>query len=72
MLKAKDTNTNIYIALLAYGNTPLECGYSPNQLLIDRRTKSIVTVTNKALVPILVNNSKVRSRMKTIKRQTNG
>ncbi|XP_060600965.1 uncharacterized protein K02A2.6-like [Ruditapes philippinarum] len=67
MQKAKDTNTNIYIALLEYRNTPLECGYSPSQLLIGRRTKSVVPVTNKALVPILVNNSKVRSLMKQSK-----
>ncbi|XP_060576202.1 uncharacterized protein K02A2.6-like, partial [Ruditapes philippinarum] len=49
MQKAKDTNTNINIALLEYRNTPLECGYSPSQLLIGRRTKSVVPVTNKAL-----------------------
>ena len=63
MQKAKDTNTNIYISLLEYRNTPLECGYTPSQLLIGRRTKSIVPITNKALLPTLVNAKKVRNSM---------
>jgi hypothetical protein len=50
MQKAKDTNTNIYIALLEYLNNKI---HRP--------------VTNKELVPILVNNSKVHSLIKKSK-----
>lgn len=55
MRKAKDSDQSPYIAFLEYRNTPLDCGYSPAQLLFSRRTKSVLPITNKALQPKLIN-----------------
>lgn len=66
MKKAKDSGTNIYIALLEYRNTPLDCGYSPAQLLHSRRTKSVLPVTNKALCPQTVNSQRVKENSKQV------
>ncbi|XP_053403234.1 uncharacterized protein K02A2.6-like [Mercenaria mercenaria] len=49
--KAKESNRDPYLAILEYRNTPLECGFSPNQLLMGRRTKSILPITNAQLQP---------------------
>jgi len=38
--KAKDANTDPYMALMEFRNTPLPCGYSPAQLLMSRRIRS--------------------------------
>ena len=57
------------LAFLEYQNTPLKCGYSPSQLLLGRRKKSSVPITNKALKPILVNDQKVRKRMQESKQR---
>ena len=62
MRKAKDIGQGPYISFLEYRNTPLDCGYSPAQLLYNRRTKSILPISNKALTPELVNNNKLRSQ----------
>ena len=61
--KAKDSNTSPYLAFLEYRNTPLDCGYSPSQLLMSRRTKSILPITRKALKPQLVNDKNVQRKM---------
>lgn len=60
MKKAMDSGENIHLALLEYRNTPLDCGYSPAQLLLNRRTKSILPITNKALRPQTVDTEKVK------------
>ena len=60
MRKGKDTGQTPFISFLEYRNTPLDCGYSPAQLLYNRRTKSILPILNKALTPELVNNNKLR------------
>lgn len=66
MKKAKDCGQNIHIALLEYRNAPLDCGYSPAQLMFSRRTKSVLPITNKALLPQTVNVNKVRQRSKHV------
>jgi hypothetical protein len=60
MKKARDSNQNIYVVLLEYRNTPLNSGYSPAQLLLNRRTKSVLPITNKALCPQVINARKVK------------
>ena len=45
--KAKDANRDPYLPLLEYRNTPLECGYSPAQLLMGRRLRSVVPTTDR-------------------------
>lgn len=67
MKKAKDTGQSPYLAFLEYRNTPLECGYTPAQLLFSRRTKSVVPISNKALQPKLVNQKVVKEKMQTSK-----
>jgi len=69
--KAKDSNTSPYLAFLEYRNTPLECGYFPSQLLISRRTKSILPITRKALKPQLVNDKNIQRKMKVSKQNQN-
>ena len=45
-IKAGQSGKDPYIAILEYRNCPLECGYSPNQLLYSRKTKSILPITD--------------------------
>ena len=49
--KAKDSKQDPYLLFLEYRNTPLECGFSPAQLLMSRRTRSVVPITDKLLQP---------------------
>jgi hypothetical protein len=51
LTKAKESGHNPYIALLEYRNTPIDCGFTPAQLLMGRRTKSILPITSKLLHP---------------------
>ena len=61
--KAKDANCDPYLPLLEYRNTPLPCGYSPAQLLMGRRLRSVLPSTNQQLTPAQVNIEKVRENM---------
>ncbi|XP_060567912.1 uncharacterized protein K02A2.6-like [Ruditapes philippinarum] len=49
LTKAKESRQDPYVCILEYRNTPLECGYTPNQLLMGRRTKSVVPISEKRL-----------------------
>lgn len=53
--KAKQSGKDPCIAILEYRNCPLECGYSPYQLLYSRRTKSILPITDAQLKPRAAN-----------------
>lgn len=35
-------NSDIHLALLSYRNTPMECGYSPNELLFNRKCRETI------------------------------
>ena len=61
--KSKDDNRDPYLPLLEYRNTPLKCGYSPAQLLMDRRLRSILPSTNKQLMPETVDPNKAHKKM---------
>jgi len=61
--KAKDANTDPYMALLEFRNTPLPCGYSPAQLLMSRRLKSTLPTTNKQLAPEVIDRKTARESM---------
>ena len=61
--KAKDANRDPYLPLLKYRNTPLECGYSPAQLLMGRRLRSVVPTTNRQLSPETVDVKKAQENM---------
>jgi len=60
MKKARDTKQSPYALLLEYRNTPLDCGYSPSQLLLGRRTKAFVPISPKALQPTKIDQRKLK------------
>lgn len=68
--KAKDDDRDPYLPLLEYRNTPLKCGYSPAQLLMCRRLRSILPSTNKQLAPKTVDLNKARAKMKQLQVKT--
>lgn len=66
--KAKDSGHEPYLALLEYKNTPLsDCNRSPVQLLMSKRTRSIMPTTVTQLLPKVVNPDFVRSSIQTSK-----
>ena len=66
MKKAKASGQNPHLAFLEYRNTPLECGFTPAQLLFGRRTKSVVPISTKALNQ-KVSHRKVATKMNELK-----
>jgi hypothetical protein len=67
--KAKESQKDPYLAILEYRNTPLEVGFSPNQLFMGRRTKSILPVTNAQLKPQCIDPKTINKKMKDIKQK---
>ena len=51
-----------YLALLAYRNTPLEVGYSPSQLLMNRALRTTVPTMRSQRQPKVPNLGEVRDR----------
>ena len=49
--KAVSAGADLYLALLSYRNTPMECGFSPSQLLMGRRLRSPLPILPDALKP---------------------
>ena len=50
--KAKESKQDPYLLILEYHNSPLpDCNLSPAQLLLSRRTRSVVPITNNLLKP---------------------
>ena len=64
--KAKEDDRDPYLPLLEYRNTPLKCGFSPSQLLMGRRLRSILPSTNKQLTPKTVNPNFAKKKMKEL------
>jgi hypothetical protein len=63
--KCKSSNTDPYIALLEYRNTPLQgLQYSPAQLLFSRATRSTLPSSTNLLTPTVVPRDQVDSRRK--------
>ncbi|XP_052809638.1 uncharacterized protein K02A2.6-like [Mya arenaria] len=62
LVKAKDSGHDPYLALLEYRNTPMsDCKQSPVQLLMSRRTRSVLPTTISHLLPKPVNSKMVPS-----------
>ncbi|XP_044748562.1 uncharacterized protein K02A2.6-like [Coccinella septempunctata] len=53
--KAREEDKDIELVLLLYRNTPLECGFSPAQLMFSRNLRDILPTTTEALRPQNVN-----------------
>ena len=56
-----------YQALLAYCSTPLECGYSPSELLMSRKLQTTIPTTRNSLTPTVPNQTKLREKDKKLK-----
>ena len=54
-------------ALLAYRSTPLQNGYSPSELLMCRKLKSLILITREQLMPTIPDTTSLRIRDKKIK-----
>lgn len=60
-------NADPYEALLAYHSSPLECGYSPAELLMGRRLRTTVPITRAQLAPQQVSHRQIAARESHIK-----
>ena len=61
------TNEDHYLALMAYRITPLECGYSPAELLMSRMLQKNVPTFHKQLQPKVPNVSSVQEKEQKIR-----
>ena len=56
-----------YLALLAYRATPLQCGYSPSELLMSRRLRTTVPTTRSCLTPTVLDQTRLREKDESLK-----
>ncbi|MCW4248453.1 MAG: transposase family protein [Candidatus Thiodiazotropha endolucinida] len=59
-----------YIAIMEYRATPIRNGYSPSELLMGRKIKTIIPTAPGNLKPRLVNPTKIKQRENHVKSQT--
>ncbi|KAG1952393.1 protein NYNRIN-like [Pimephales promelas] len=67
--KAKAGNTDPYLALLEYRNTPVDNLQSPAQLLMSRRLRSILPATSRHLQPKVAPQKAIQDRRKACQRR---
>ena len=61
--KARADHKDPYLCLLEYRNTPLEEGFSPSQLLMGRRLRSVLPSTHTQLLPETIDIGKFRQKL---------
>lgn len=68
--KAKETNTDIYLCLLDYRNTPKPYQPSPAEMMFSRKLNSLLPISSKDLKPKICNPSStvLKKRKETIKK----
>ena len=62
MKELLDKNKDPYLALLDYHSTPLENGYSPAQLLMERNIRNSIPVLQNQLNPKLPNPAQLKQK----------
>ena len=68
--KTMKTGEDQYLALLSHRNTPMEgVDSSPVQRLMNRRTRTLLPITNNLLQPRSVNAKQEREKMKDIQKK---
>ena len=65
--KNQSQNSDMYLALLAYRSTPIANGYSPSELLMGRKLRTIVPILPQQLQPKLPNTFALRRKEQHIK-----
>ena len=61
--KAKESRKDRNMAILEYRTTPLKCGYSPSQLLMNRRLRTTLPAANTLLLPQAIDVKEVRRKL---------
>ena len=65
--KCDDRNEDHYLSLMAYRVTPLECGYSPAELLMSCMLRTNVLIFYKQLQPKVPNLSSLQEKEQKIR-----
>ena len=65
--KVKASKTDPMLSILEYRVTPMECGYSPSELLMGRQLRSIIPTARSNLLPRYVSPEIVRERLSSSK-----
>ncbi|KAB0791938.1 hypothetical protein PPYR_03738 [Photinus pyralis] len=61
--KSTENNEDIYLALLAFRNTPVYNSYTPSQILMSRYLRDNLLIIDSKLNPKLINNTKLNQKI---------
>ena len=69
--KIVNKSPDLYTALLSYSGTPLECGYSPSQLLVGRQLRTKIPMVPSTLEPSCVESKQLQDKQENTQRKQN-